>query len=839
MSTRRLWALGAMFIVAAFNCRPAKAQSAASVSNQRLTVSVRPDGSFDLRAAGLHDPVFTARIGAEVNEKWIWSTDYAQHHTASSTFQTALGVGHQIEVSFSGSATQPSLKYTLQLYDERPYGNIQVRVENTTDKPITVQSIRTLDVVGEPLTNLGGPEPADRVLSDSYSEDRPVMRIFDLGKALAYKGQDDVGEKPASEHLAVGSQLIYNQESKFSLLLAALSSDRWLTIMHLRTADASSDNPRITACTVDSTGTTEIVKKESLRGDPPSEQIPLSLPVASGKDISSETLAFSVSRDYHAQLENYGEAIRLLHHPRIPTSAPWGWWSWTAYYFGLSQGTAISNAQWLSQHLKDLGFNYFHIDAGYAYDDGEYTTPNATLFPDGLRQFGHQLCQLGLTFGMWTAPFRVAERSWVYEHHPEWLVHDAQGKPIQIGFIESSRDAIYVLDSTHPGAQDYLRQTYTTLTREWGARYFKFDFMDDTAIEGYRYQPNVTALEAQRIGLQTIREAIGPDVLLDKDGSPMLNTVGLTELGRISADTGHSFQGTKEDATGIAARYYMDNNFFISDPDAFTVSEQLISEEETHERLNPLSLDEAEVSITLAAVAGGMFEIGDDLPTLGSEPHRLALLQNRDLLNMAKLQQSATPLDLMTFSKEDGQPSIFLLHEDKRQSMLAVFNWTENPRSHEFPIADLGLRSAGPFTSSDVFRQDRKLKFDQGILRIDDQAPHSVRLIKIIDNSLPASMPAISIQAPSKASLGATVHFSAAVAPDSAPALAYSWDFGDGISMQGPAVDHAYTRNGTYRIVLKADGLDGVSTTQTASIEVQGSIKTTYDAEHARRYMEQ
>lgn len=838
MSARRFCAvLSGIFVLTAF-IRPSAYAENASLKNQWLSVAVRPDGLFEIRAEGLHDPVLTARVGAEVNEKWIWSTDYPRRQTASSSFQTALGAGHQIEVSFTGSSSEPGLKYTLRLYDDRPYGNIQVGVENSTGKQITVQSIRVLDVVGEPRVNLGGPESADRVLSDSYSEDRPVMHIFDLGKAPVYKGQDDLGEAPANVHLAVGSQLIYNQQSKVSLLLAALTSERWLTIMHLQTAESSPGDPRITAYSVDSTGTTEIVKKESLRGDPPSDQIPLSLSVAPVKEISSETLAFSVSQDYHAQLENHGEAIRLLHHPRIPSAAPWGWWSWTAYYFGLSEGTGLSNAQWLSQHLKDLGFNYFHIDAGYAYDDGEYATPNATLFPDGLRQFGHQLCKLGLTFGMWTAPFRVAERSWVYEHHPEWLVHNAQGKPIQIGFIESSRDAIYVLDTTHPGAQDYLRRTYRTLSREWGARYFKFDFMDDTAIEGYHYQPNVTALEAQRIGLQTIREAVGNDVLLDKDGSPMLNTVGLTELGRISADTGHSFQGLKEDATGIAARYYMNNNFYIADPDAFTVSEQLISEEETHEHVKPLTLDEAEVSITLAAVAGGMFEIGDDLPTLGAEPERLALLHNRDLLDMVRLRRAATPLDLMTYSKEDGQPSIFLLHEDKRQSMLAIFNWTEDARSRQLALSDFGIKVNGPFTASDVFCQDRPVTLDQGILRIENQEPHSVRLIKIVDGSLPPSAPSVLLQAPSQAQLGATARLSASVASDLTPAVAYHWDFGDGVSAEGPAADHAFTREGSYKIVLRVDGLDGVSATQTASIDVRGTLKTTYDVEHARRYKE-
>ena len=838
-ATRYYFLLRTMVVLITLLCASASAETATPLQNRWLSVLVRPsDGSFELRAEGLRDPVLTARVGAEVNKTWVWSTDYPNHRIQTSTFQSPLGAGHQLEVSFIGRAGQPILKYTLRLYDDRPYGDVQVQIENTGSQPISIESIRTMDVVGEPRVNLGGPENGDRVLSDSYSEDRPTLHIFDLGKALAYEGEDDFGKSPGNLHVAVGSQLIYNQQSKFSLLLAALTSDRWLTILHLRTAQASSGAAQIISYTVDSTGTTEILKKESLRDDPASDQIPLSLPLVPGKQLSSEALAFSVSQDYHAQLENYGEAIRLLHHPRIPSAAPWGWWSWTAYYFGLSQGTALSNAQWLSEHLKDLGFNFFHIDAGYAYDDGEYTTPNATLFPNGLRQFGHRLCELGLTFGMWTAPFRVAQKAWVYENHPEWLVHNAQGKPIQIGFIESSHDPIYVLDATHPGAQGYLRQTYETLTREWGARYLKLDFMDDTAIEGYRYRPDVTALEAQRIGLQIIRDAVGNDVLLDKDGSPMLNTVGLTELGRTSTDTGHSFQGDKEDAIGIAARYYMNNNFYVADPDAFTVAGQLITDQTWHQSKKPLTLDEAEVSITLAAIAGGMFEIGDDLPTLGGEPDRVNLIRNRDLLDMVRLRRAATPLDLMTYSAEDEQPSIFLLHEDKRQSLLTVFNWTENSRSHQFALSDLGLTSKGPFTVSDVFRQDRRVSLDQDILRIDDQAAHSVRLIKIIDSSLPPGTPSVSLQAPSQAQLGATVHLSATVAPDSAPVLVYHWEFGDGVSGQGPVADHAYTRNGVYKILLKVDGLDGTSATQTASIEIQGAIKTTYDIEHARRYEE-
>jgi alpha-galactosidase len=812
-------------------------QTAAPLQNHSLGLSVRPDGSFELRAKGLSASVLTARVGAEVDHQWLSSSDYPKHQVAASDFHNVLGQGRQLQVSFSGLAGKPDLKYMLQLYNDRPYGAVQVEVENTGGQPVTVQSIRMMDVISDPRVNLAGPEDADRVLSDSYSEDRPPLRIFDLGKAPTYLGEDEYGKDLSNLHLAVGSQLIYNRQSKLSLLLAALTSDRWLTIMHLRTA--APGTARISSYTVDSTGTTEIMKKESIREDPPSDQIELSVPLAPGNHISSERLAFSVSNDYHAQLEAYGDSIRLLHNARIPSAAPWGWWSWTAYYFGLSQGSAVTNAEWLSEHLKDLGFDYFHIDEGYAYDDGEFMTPNATRWPDGLDAFGHRLCRLGLKFGMWVAPFRVGEKAWVYENHKDWLVHNADGKPIQIGFIESSKDPLYVLDATNPGAQDYIRRTFHKLSREWGARYFKLDFMDDTAIEGYRYRPDVTALEAERIGLEIIRDAVGDDVLLDKDGSPMLNTVGLTELGRTSTDTGHSFQGDKEDATGIAVRYYMNNNFYIADPDAFTVAKQLITDQTWHQSKTPLTLNDAEVSITLAAIAGGMYEIGDDLPTLGADPDRVNLIRNRDLLDMVSLRTAAKPLDLMTYPPEDEQPSIFLLHEDKRQSLLAVFNWTDGPRSHQFSLSDLGLPAKDSFSASDVFHQDRSIKFAQGVLWIDNQGPHSVRLIKIVDRSMPPSSPSVKLQAPNEGELAVPVHFSATVDPGSVPVLAYTWDFGDGVSSRGASADHAYTRNGVYKIVLNMDGLNGISATQTSSISIQGTLKTTYDIEHSRRFKEQ
>src|SRR5215472_10625854 len=108
-----------------------RSQTIAPLQNRWLTVSVRrSDGSFELRVDGLHDPVLASRIGAEINHQWVLSTDFPEHTIKASTFQSPLGDGRQIEVFFRGAVGKPNLQYTLQLYNDRPFGNVQVEVDN-------------------------------------------------------------------------------------------------------------------------------------------------------------------------------------------------------------------------------------------------------------------------------------------------------------------------------------------------------------------------------------------------------------------------------------------------------------------------------------------------------------------------------------------------------------------------------------------------------------------------------------------------------------------------------------------------------------------------------------
>jgi alpha-galactosidase len=245
----------------------------------------------------------------------------------------------------------------------------------------------------------------------------------------------------------------------------------------------------------------------------------------------------------------------------------------------------------------------------------------------------------------------------------------------------------------------------------------------------------------------------------------MLNPVGIVDAGRISQDTGHTFDASRDAAPGIAARFYMNRNYFVADPDALTVATQVVDDQAWHGGQKPLTLDEAKVSIALAAVAGGMFEIGDDLPTLGSSADRLALVKNRDLINMARLGHASIPIDLMSYAPSDQQPSIFLLKQDKRQTILTVFNWTEQAQNRKIDLPSLGLQESGKYQIANMLDGGSCCGTDSSNSLNFAQPPHSVRMLKLIDTTLPELPPAFDVNAVASGKTGATLTFSATSLP--------------------------------------------------------------------------
>jgi hypothetical protein len=249
-----------------------------------------------------------------------------------------------------------------------------------------------------------------------------------------------------------------------------------------------------------------------------------------------------------------------------------------------------------------------------------------------------------------------------------------------------------------------------------------------------------------------------------------------------------------------------------------------------------VSLSEAQAAIILSAVSGGMYEIGDDLPMLGAEKDRLDLVKNQDLLNMAKLSRAATPIDLLSYEGEDGEPSIFFLREDPRQSILAVFNWTEQPRTHSIRMADLGLPANHRWKAFDVLNGGESVALSGGSIQLAGLPPHSVRTIKLIDSTIPAAAPTVAATAPGEVHVGEPLPFSVRPDDTGVPALSYHWDFRDGTNSDAARGTHTYTRAAAFTIRVTVEGLDGIAAHHSFPIKVTGTLTAPPDVLQNQRY---
>ena len=205
---------------------------------------------------------------------------------------------------------------------------------------------------------------------------------------------------------------------------------------------------------------------------------------------------------------------------------------------------------------------------------------------------------------------------------------------------------------------------------------------------------------------------------------------------------------------------------------------------------------------------------------------------------MVALRRAATPVDLMTFPLQDGMPSEYFLKQDARQSMLAIFNWTEVPRTHTLQLSGLGLAQGHAYEAYDALHADTPVALQGGTLTIAHQPPHSVRLIKVIDTSVPAAAPSVALKGPASAETGEVVKLQAIADANGVPALSYHWDFGDGTTGTGQEVSHAYTRAADYNVKLTVDGVDGLPAEKGLTVAVHGALKTAFHLDQNRRYVE-
>lgn len=280
-----------------------------------------------------------------------------------------------------------------------------------------------------------------------------------------------------------------------------------------------------------------------------------------GKRWELEELAFYSGTNKEYLFDALSRDIER-NHPR----KPWGeiMTGWCSYYAlrPMTAGGLYENARAMKERIPEL--KRLQIDGGYEKHNGDWLEANPELGAD-MEEICRRVREIGVEPVGYLSPFIVDEDSDLYHKHPDWLLHDENGKPDNhTGHVKRW----YYLDVTYPEALSYLKHVVTVMHDAWGLRYFKLDFLAYGALPGYcRYRNEVTSVEAFRTGMEAIGSLVEKDSFILGCNAPFWPQLGLVHANRASNDIYRSWKTVKGNAEEEFLRNWQHNRLWINDPD--------------------------------------------------------------------------------------------------------------------------------------------------------------------------------------------------------------------------------------------------------------------------------
>ena len=350
--------------------------------------------------------------------------------------------------------------------------------------------------------------------------------------------------------------------------------------------------------------------------------------------VRSETLYIATAPSAEAALAQLSQELIATHAADgfTPRRPPGGWFSWNYFFANVDEVAVRSQLDLVQNALLPAGLPLVEIDDGWELAWGDWR--DNAKFPAGLPALAGDIRARGLVAGVWLAPFLVDVTSAAAaSSDPSLFVHGADGMPL-VHTTPGIPNSFYVLDGTNPASMAIVTDQIRRLAAG-GFTFFKLDFLYAGALAGQRSQP-ATGAEALRAGLATIREAAGPDAVINACGAPILPVIGIADSLRIGPDTAYtgvepSFMMAASAARNLAARSYL---WPLIWPDA-----------DQAQLRPPLTLDEARVSAVTAALASAAYSLGDDLTKLDQARRDTAL--DPVILDLSRAAAPATPDGIM------------------------------------------------------------------------------------------------------------------------------------------------------------------------------------------------
>jgi alpha-galactosidase len=411
-----------------------------------------------------------------------------------------------------------------------------------------------------------------------------------------------------------------------------------------------------------------------------------------GQTIQYEQIVLKRSGDWLSLLDQFGAAIAVENGiSKLKPADYKGWATWDYYGRVFTDQDVYKNMDALNKLVPEA--NMIQIDGGWWIERGDYQTVRPNL-PGGIKAIVSRIKSEGKTPGLHFDGFRGDAASEICKAHPEYFLHDQDGKMIVDVKEMPDRVMKYTyFDYSHPGARAHIAECIRNMKENWGVTYFKVDFMrygleNDIKARSKHvksikaHDPTITGVERFRLGMQAMREAMGPDSYFLGCSAVFGPCIGFVDGMRTGGDIHPRYEAFPERSLANLGNFYLSGKVFNGDAD-YVVFREAIDEDETVSQEDvkhggSMTLNEAQMWADFNKIYGTARLHSDNLVTL--RPERQALV--KEVFQYPAMDETV-PLDLWKHGKNKGDGFELVLARKGKEVYLGVFNWGDTSKEYD------------------------------------------------------------------------------------------------------------------------------------------------------------
>ena len=410
-----------------------------------------------------------------------------------------------------------------------------------------------------------------------------------------------------------------------------------------------------------------------------------------GESVPYERIVLRIASDWQTLLESLGQAIAVENGIGELKDVEFkGWATWDYYGRIFTVDDILGNLR----EMKALypAANLIQIDGGWWTERGDYMSIRDDL-PGGIKALADRINAQGMTAGLHFDGFRGDQASEIYRTHPEYFLHDQDGEVIVETKALADREMNYIyFDYSHPGARAHIARCVEAM-KEWGIRYFKVDFMryglESEVREAHpdvkkiiAHDPSLTGVERFRLGMKTIREAIGEENYFLGCSAVFGPTIGFVDGMRTGGDIHPRYEAFPERSLANTGNFYLAGTVYHGDCD-YLVFREAADEDETifksnHKYGGSLSLNEARTWADYNKLFGNARLHSDNLMSL--RPERKALV--KEVMEWPAMDETV-PLDVWQHATDKMDGFERLLARQGDDIYLGIFNWGDGAKAYD------------------------------------------------------------------------------------------------------------------------------------------------------------